>query len=340
MREGRKGGNQIIDGLRKENGTLKLHSYKLWGYPLYFLVWIYESIPKLCDGIAERIGDGYPRVLNWKNAKHISYKQLTQDIFNQKELEVRPVLPNDFEKELAIVKDLNFDGNIMVKDPLAYIDFVIDLEHPSEKPEDVMSRAQEDWLLRFEASLKKYQDEIKLIKSNQLKLSKEMHSFMDSVNGRVDEIIVMLSPKDCDANLNENLGANVGEAVVSEAVTDDVGQAIGESSKAGGHGGQAASDEAFVGCSSFTEDPIIYEHFAEKLDKTIRSTIGCSVDAVIDAFDSKAYVGGFLFPEDPFDFAEELDKTDRSATGCSDDVFYASVDKMMISSRILFFLTY
>ncbi|XP_062107778.1 uncharacterized protein LOC133818757 isoform X2 [Humulus lupulus] len=283
MREGRKGGNQIIDGLRKENGTLKLHSYKLWGYPLYFLVWIYESIPKLCDGIAERIGDGYPRVLNWKNAKHISYKQLTQDIFNQKE---------------------------------------------------------EDWLLRFEASLKKYQDEIKLIKSNQLKLSKEMHSFMDSVNGRVDEIIVMLSPKDCDANLNENLGANVGEAVVSEAVTDDVGQAIGESSKAGGHGGQAASDEAFVGCSSFTEDPIIYEHFAEKLDKTIRSTIGCSVDAVIDAFDSKAYVGGFLFPEDPFDFAEELDKTDRSATGCSDDVFYASVDKMMISSRILFFLTY
>lgn len=59
-------------------------SYELCGFPWAFQVWAYETIPKLGEKYATRIGNRIPKILNWCSSKKATFELLHTYVFGMK----------------------------------------------------------------------------------------------------------------------------------------------------------------------------------------------------------------------------------------------------------------
>ncbi|KAF4348017.1 hypothetical protein G4B88_026837 [Cannabis sativa] len=75
-----KDGNDTFEQLAKKRMIEK--GYKLKGFLIVFLIWLYEIIPSLSPSFCKRIGNKSPRVLNWENSPTSEFSELIQDVFN------------------------------------------------------------------------------------------------------------------------------------------------------------------------------------------------------------------------------------------------------------------
>ncbi|XP_062096373.1 uncharacterized protein LOC133802128 [Humulus lupulus] len=103
-----KGGNKIFDGLFVD-GKVGLHPYKLLGFPIAFLVWIYESIAELSPEFCQRVGKKFPRLLNWKSTDNAFYANLVGNVFNNQKLTILNVYPSSEERKKLAVKKFKFE---------------------------------------------------------------------------------------------------------------------------------------------------------------------------------------------------------------------------------------
>ncbi|KAF4379628.1 hypothetical protein F8388_023645 [Cannabis sativa] len=74
--------------------------YKLKGFLIVFLIWLYEIIPSLSPRFCKRIDNKSPRVLNWENSPTSEFSELIQDVFNNSKV--------SHEKLDHICVELNF----------------------------------------------------------------------------------------------------------------------------------------------------------------------------------------------------------------------------------------
>ena len=65
----------------KNPGSSDSVTYELCGFPLVFQIWSYETIPKLGEKYANKLGDEIPKILNWSNSKRANLDSLHSDIF-------------------------------------------------------------------------------------------------------------------------------------------------------------------------------------------------------------------------------------------------------------------
>ena len=66
---------------RKAYGSLDNWSYKCFGFPLAFLIWIYETLPSYSSFLCRRIGSSFPRILNWHSKDSVSYHEVLEKVF-------------------------------------------------------------------------------------------------------------------------------------------------------------------------------------------------------------------------------------------------------------------
>ncbi|KAF4364891.1 hypothetical protein F8388_020605, partial [Cannabis sativa] len=84
-------GNDTFEQLAKKRKIEK--GYKLEGFPISFLIWLYEIIPSLSPRFCKRIGNKSPHVLNWENNPTSKFSELIQNV----------LIPNTFPKGLVIL---------------------------------------------------------------------------------------------------------------------------------------------------------------------------------------------------------------------------------------------
>ncbi|XP_060969139.1 uncharacterized protein LOC133036615 [Cannabis sativa] len=75
-----KDGNNTFEQLAKKKMIEK--GYKLKGFPIAFLIWLYEIIPSLSPRFRNRVSNKIPRVLNWENSPTTEFSELIQAVFN------------------------------------------------------------------------------------------------------------------------------------------------------------------------------------------------------------------------------------------------------------------
>ncbi|XP_060965845.1 uncharacterized protein LOC133029065 isoform X1 [Cannabis sativa] len=93
-----KDGNDTFEQLAKKRMIEK--GYKLKGFLIVFLIWLYEIIPSLSPRFCKRIDNKSPRVLNWENSPTSEFSELIQDVFNNSKV--------SHEKLDHICVELNF----------------------------------------------------------------------------------------------------------------------------------------------------------------------------------------------------------------------------------------
>ncbi|KAF4347797.1 hypothetical protein G4B88_030237 [Cannabis sativa] len=75
-----KDGNNTFQQLAKKKMIEK--GYNLKGFPIAFLIWLYEIIPSLSPRFCKRISNKIPRVMNWENSPTTKFSELIQGVFN------------------------------------------------------------------------------------------------------------------------------------------------------------------------------------------------------------------------------------------------------------------
>ena len=82
MRSVLKDCNSIFDNVpRRNDGSLDNFSYKVYGFPIAFLVFIYETIPICMESICRRVNDVFPRICNWSSKGSVSYQYVSEKKF-------------------------------------------------------------------------------------------------------------------------------------------------------------------------------------------------------------------------------------------------------------------
>ncbi|XP_060965846.1 uncharacterized protein LOC133029065 isoform X2 [Cannabis sativa] len=82
-----KDGNDTFEQLAKKRMIEK--GYKLKGFLIVFLIWLYEIIPSLSPRFCKRIDNKSPRVLNWENSPTSEFSELIQDVFNNSKIVIK-----------------------------------------------------------------------------------------------------------------------------------------------------------------------------------------------------------------------------------------------------------
>ncbi|KAL2517000.1 DUF1985 domain-containing protein [Abeliophyllum distichum] len=84
---------------RTYDETMKkeIFTYRLYGFPLAFQTWIYESLPCMDGKICKRLDYNWPRILNWTNsATHVTAAEL--ETLDLPDLEIRGIEPDEEER--------------------------------------------------------------------------------------------------------------------------------------------------------------------------------------------------------------------------------------------------
>ena len=71
---------------RKADGSLDNYSYKCYGFPIAFLIWIYETIPSCSQALCRRVNFLFPRISNWTNRGSVSYQYLVDKVLLEEEV--------------------------------------------------------------------------------------------------------------------------------------------------------------------------------------------------------------------------------------------------------------
>ncbi|KAL2512982.1 Uncharacterized protein Adt_18582 [Abeliophyllum distichum] len=76
-----------------------IFTYRLYGFPLAFQIWIYESLPSIDEKICKRLEHTWPRILNWTNfATCVTAGQLERINFDLADMEIRRIEPDEEER--------------------------------------------------------------------------------------------------------------------------------------------------------------------------------------------------------------------------------------------------
>lgn len=66
---------------RKNDGNLDNFSYKVYGFPIAFLIFIYETIPVCSEGLCRRVNNLYPTIVNWTSKTSVTYQHVSEKAF-------------------------------------------------------------------------------------------------------------------------------------------------------------------------------------------------------------------------------------------------------------------
>ncbi|KAL2524621.1 Uncharacterized protein Adt_09675 [Abeliophyllum distichum] len=102
-----------------------IFTYRLYGYPIAFQIWIYESLPSIDGKICQRLFDTWPRFLNWTNTTiRVTAAQLEKIDFDQPDIEVRGIQPNEEERGTVYLVGLfeSFSPAPIIDDDSDFVD--------------------------------------------------------------------------------------------------------------------------------------------------------------------------------------------------------------------------
>ncbi|XP_062093646.1 uncharacterized protein LOC133799661 [Humulus lupulus] len=103
--------------LRKADGSLDNHSYKCYGFPIAFLIWIYETIPSCSQALCRRVNYLFPRILNWTSRGSVSYQYLVDNVLLEEEYDINVIIPTNEEMRLPILRGLSFESKFFPTNP-------------------------------------------------------------------------------------------------------------------------------------------------------------------------------------------------------------------------------
>jgi hypothetical protein len=83
-----------IKSLKEGLGRRNPH-YRLKGFLVAFQVWIYESIPSLNGPVTNKMGNGFPRIVNWMSDKQPSAVKLDEDVFSHPDVSFKILICNE-----------------------------------------------------------------------------------------------------------------------------------------------------------------------------------------------------------------------------------------------------
>ncbi|KAF4383759.1 hypothetical protein G4B88_020081 [Cannabis sativa] len=108
-----KDGNNTFEQLAKKKMIEK--GYKLKGFPIAFLIWLYEIIPSLSPRFCNRVSNKIPRVLNWENSPTTEFSELIQAVFNNPKIVVKDFVASSGEKSERLFSKFKFDPKYVPK---------------------------------------------------------------------------------------------------------------------------------------------------------------------------------------------------------------------------------
>ncbi|KAF4392547.1 hypothetical protein F8388_000674 [Cannabis sativa] len=108
-----KDGNNTFEQLAKKKMIEK--GYKLKGFPIAFLIWLYEIIPSLSPRFCNRISNKIPRILNWENSPTTEFSELIQAVFNNPKIVVKDFVASSGEKSQRLFSKFKFDPKYVPK---------------------------------------------------------------------------------------------------------------------------------------------------------------------------------------------------------------------------------
>lgn len=68
------------------SGKVEPFAYRLLGFPIAFLIWIYETIPSLSNFFCAKHGNFFPKINCWKSEKGFSFNTFDQKVFCQEQV--------------------------------------------------------------------------------------------------------------------------------------------------------------------------------------------------------------------------------------------------------------
>ena len=74
------------DRLDSKTGKVEPFSYRLIGFPIAFLIWIYETIPSLSNNFCEKTGNFFPKINCWASEKGFSFNSFDQKVFSKEQV--------------------------------------------------------------------------------------------------------------------------------------------------------------------------------------------------------------------------------------------------------------
>ncbi|XP_060968353.1 uncharacterized protein LOC133035927 [Cannabis sativa] len=108
-----KDGNNTFEQLAKKKMIKK--GYKLKGFPIAFLIWLYEIIPSLSPRFCKRISNKIPHVLNWENSPTMEFSELIQGVFNNPKIAVKDFVALSGEKSQSLFSKFKFHPKYVPK---------------------------------------------------------------------------------------------------------------------------------------------------------------------------------------------------------------------------------
>ncbi|KAF4379627.1 hypothetical protein F8388_023644 [Cannabis sativa] len=108
-----KDGNNTFEQLAKKKMIEK--GYKLKGFPIAFLIWLYEIIPSLSPRFCKRISNKIPRVLNLESSPTTEFSELIQGVFNNPKIVVKDFVALSGEKSQSLFSKFKFDPKYVPK---------------------------------------------------------------------------------------------------------------------------------------------------------------------------------------------------------------------------------
>ncbi|KAF4395325.1 hypothetical protein F8388_001712 [Cannabis sativa] len=169
-----KDGNDTFEQLAKKKMIEK--GYKLKGFPIAFLIWLYEIIPSLSPRFCKRISNKIPRVLNWENSPTTEFSELIQGVFNNLKIVVKDFVALSGEKSQSIFSKFKFDPK--------YVPKRIGGAVSSDEVNDQVSHGKLDQICVELNSIKECQQQIKDgISSLRMEFLSEFAKLAEIING-------------------------------------------------------------------------------------------------------------------------------------------------------------
>ncbi|KAF4395313.1 hypothetical protein F8388_001700 [Cannabis sativa] len=206
-----KDGNDTFEQLAKKKMIEK--GYKLKGFPLAFLIWLYEIIPSLSPRFCKRINNKIPRVLNWENSPTSEFSELIQGVFNYPKIVIKDFVALSSEKSQSLFSKFKFDPKYVLK----RIGGVVSSDEVNDEVK--VSRGKLDQICVELNSIKECEQQIKDgISSLRIEFLSEFAKLAEIING-----LKKKKENDGSSKNSEFLSSPIREAYYQD-ISDDGGE--------------------------------------------------------------------------------------------------------------------
>ncbi|KAF3635319.1 hypothetical protein FXO37_26046 [Capsicum annuum] len=205
-----------------------------------FQCWFYECCPYANDHLADRVGDGVPRILNWFVKYRPTYKEVKSAFFyiRQEQVVLRNITPTVLEKTILQLPDFK---------PVDVVVHSVDLPSPSKQ----------------ECSQSSSDNELALLRSDVKMLTEKVFSMKKCMKSSFELIFRVLDIKN-EPKVGTSIGDNNG---------DNSNEKDDETPNVGGIGDDQVNDPPNVG----QENDVVPEvdHISDNLMDDVGKTIDC-----------------------------------------------------------------